>query len=44
MIISGIFLQNTNDPQLNEFFGETLLCAPLVYQDHVSGIMTLSKH
>jgi len=43
MNVSGIFLQNDNNPQLRELFGEELLCAPLVYQDHVSGIMTLSK-
>ena len=43
MNVSGVFLQNTNNPQLNELFGETLLCAPLVYHDRVSGIMTLSK-
>ena len=43
MSVSGVFLQNNNNPQLRELFGETLLCAPLVYQDHVSGIMTLSK-
>ena len=40
--VSSIFLSN-NNPQLSEIFGETLLCAPLVYHDHVSGIMTLSK-
>ena len=33
MIVSGIFLQNTHEPQLNQFFSETLLCAPLLYQD-----------
>jgi len=43
MSLSGIFLQNENHPELQELFGETLLCAPLIYQDHVSGIMTLSK-
>jgi len=42
-IISGIFLQNTGDPQLSKLFGENLLCAPLLYHDRVSGIMTLSK-
>jgi HD-GYP domain-containing protein (c-di-GMP phosphodiesterase class II) len=41
--ISAVFLQNENNPQLHELFGDTLLCAPLVYHDHVSGIMTLSK-
>ena len=41
--ISGIFLQGDNDPQLSKFFGETLLCAPLIYQDRTSGIMTVSK-
>ena len=43
MIISGIFLQNTHEPQLNQFFSETLLCAPLLYHDRVSGIITLSR-
>jgi len=43
MTVSGIFLQNDNTPQLKELFGETLLCAPLVYHDRVSGMMTLSK-
>jgi len=44
MSVSGVFLQNKNiDPQLKELFGETLLCAPLIYHDQVSGIMTLSK-
>jgi len=43
MSISGIFLQNDSNPQLSELFGENLLCAPLVFQDRVSGIMTLSK-
>ena len=43
MNVSGVFLQNTNHPPLNELFAETLLCAPLVYHDRVSGIMTLSK-
>ncbi len=43
MAISGIFLQNVNEPQLNEFFSKTLICAPLLYKDSVSGIMTLSK-
>ena len=42
MNISSVFLQNS-DPQLKEFFSETILCAPLVYRDRVSGIMTLSK-
>jgi len=41
--LSGIFLQKSNDPQLNVFFDGTLLCAPLVYHDKVSGIMTLKK-
>lgn len=41
--VSGVFLQNNNNPPLNELFGETLLCAPLVYHDRVSGIMVLSK-
>jgi len=43
MSISGVFLQNTDNPALRELFGETLLCAPLVYHDRVSGMMTLSK-
>jgi len=43
LIISGIFLRNADEPQLGNFFGETLLCAPLLYQDRVSGIMTLSR-
>ncbi len=43
MSVSGVFLQNNNIPQLNELFGENLLCAPLVYHDRVSGIMTLSR-
>jgi HD-GYP domain-containing protein (c-di-GMP phosphodiesterase class II) len=41
--ISGVFLQNNNNPVLRELFGEHLLCAPLVYQDNVSGMMTVSK-
>jgi len=40
--ISSVFLTN-NNPQLLEYFGENLLCAPLVYHDHVSGMMTLCK-
>ncbi len=43
MSVSGIFLKNDNDPLLNELFGETLLCAPLVYHDRVGGIIILSK-
>jgi len=43
MNVSGVFLQNNDNPRLKEFFGETLLCAPLVYHDSVSGIMTLSR-
>lgn len=44
MSVSGVFLQsNNNNIPLKEFFGETLLCAPLIYRDHVSGIMTLSR-
>jgi len=43
MILSGVFLQNTHEPQLNQFFSETLLCAPLLYHDRVSGIITLSR-
>lgn len=43
MNVSGIFLKNNNNPPFNELFNETLLCAPLVYHDRVSGILTLSK-
>jgi HD-GYP domain-containing protein (c-di-GMP phosphodiesterase class II) len=43
MNVSGVFLQNNNNPQLRELFSENLLCAPLVYHDRVSGIMTLSR-
>ena len=43
MCISGVFLQSGNDAQLRELFGENLLCAPLICNDRVSGIMTLSK-
>jgi HD-GYP domain-containing protein (c-di-GMP phosphodiesterase class II) len=43
MIISGIFLQSTHEAQFNQLFSENLLCAPLLYQDHVSGIITLSR-
>jgi len=43
MNISGIFLQDDNNPILKELFGENLLCAPLVYQDEISGIITLSR-
>jgi HD-GYP domain-containing protein (c-di-GMP phosphodiesterase class II) len=43
MSISGVFLQSNHTPPLNELFGETLLCAPLLYHDRVSGMMTLSK-
>ena len=43
MSVSGVFLHNSHNPQLKELFGETLLCAPLVYQDQVSGILTVSK-
>ncbi len=42
-IVSGVFLKNINNPKLNDFFAESLLCVPLVYHDRVSGIMTLSK-
>jgi len=41
--VSGVFLQNNNNGQFKELFGETLLCAPLVFHDSVSGIMTLSR-
>jgi GAF domain-containing protein len=41
--VSGVFLQNTPHPSLNGLFDGTLLCAPLVYHDSVSGIITLSK-
>lgn len=43
MIISGIFLKNTNNPQINNYFSESLLCAPLIYGDKISGIITLSR-
>ena len=43
MTVSGVFLQTNNDQQLNKFFGENLLCAPLLYNDRVSGIMTVRK-
>jgi len=43
MVISGVFLQNNNEPTLNELFTETVLCSPLVYHDRISGIMTISK-
>ena len=43
MNVSGVFLQNNSDPRLKELFAETLLCAPLVYNDRVSGIMIVSK-
>jgi HD-GYP domain-containing protein (c-di-GMP phosphodiesterase class II) len=42
--ISGVFLRENNNPILNELFGETLLCAPLIYHERVNGILTLSKH
>ena len=42
--ISGVFLQDNNNPKLKEFFTENILCAPLVYQVNVSGVLTLSKH
>jgi len=41
--VSGIFLRDNNTPILNELFDENLLCAPLVFHDRVSGILTLSK-
>jgi HD-GYP domain-containing protein (c-di-GMP phosphodiesterase class II) len=41
--VSGVFLRDNSNPLLNELFGETLLCAPLIYHDRVNGIMTLSK-
>ncbi len=41
--VSGAFLRNAHHPSLSELFGETLLCAPLVYQDRASGILILSK-
>jgi HD-GYP domain-containing protein (c-di-GMP phosphodiesterase class II) len=43
MNVSGVFLQTPHHPPLSELFGETLLCAPLIYHDRVSGIITLSK-
>jgi len=43
MSVSGVFLQDKNNPELSEIFGEILLCAPMVYHDRVSGIMTLNK-
>ena len=42
--VSGVFLRDNSNPLLNELFGETVLCAPLIYHDRVNGIMTLSKH
>jgi HD-GYP domain-containing protein (c-di-GMP phosphodiesterase class II) len=42
--VSGVFLRDNGNPILNELFGETVLCAPLIYHDRVNGIMTLSKH
>jgi len=42
-IVSGVFLQNPGDPQLKEFFGEDLLCAPLLFKGNVIGIMTVCK-
>ncbi len=43
MSVSGIFLQNSDNPVLKKLFGETLLCAPLVYHDRASGILTLGR-
>jgi GAF domain-containing protein len=43
MSVSGIFLQDTHHPLLSKLFDGTLLCAPLVYHDCVSGIITLNK-
>jgi HD-GYP domain-containing protein (c-di-GMP phosphodiesterase class II) len=41
--VSGVFLRDNSNPLLIELFGETILCAPLIYHDRVNGIMTLSK-
>ncbi len=43
VVLSDVTLQNMENPKLNDFFAESLLCAPLVYGDLVSGIITLSK-
>jgi len=43
MSVSGVFLQNTHNPALSGLFDGVLLCAPLVYHERVSGMMTLSK-
>ncbi len=43
MIVSGVFLKNLSNPRINTLFAESLLCAPLIYGDKVSGIITLSK-
>ena len=42
--VSGIFLQNLNNPELSKLFGESILCVPLIYRDKTQGILTLTKH
>jgi len=41
--VSSVFLQNSQNPALSELFGETMLCAPLVFGDSASGIMSICK-
>lgn len=42
-VISGVFMRQIQQTQLNQFFTDSLLCAPLVYRDRVCGIMTLGR-
>ena len=43
LVASGLFLQNENNPELNDLFSECVLCVPLLYRDHINGLITLSK-
>ncbi len=42
-IVSGIFLKSLNNPVLANFFGENLICVPLLYREKILGLITLSK-
>jgi hypothetical protein len=43
-VVSGIFFQNMNNPKLNAFWGESVLCVPLLYKEKMNGLITLSKN
>ena len=42
-VVSGIFAQNIEGGKFNVLFRDNLLCVPLLFHDHVNGIITLSR-